>query len=56
MSAPLAELPWRVDHLLDRIASNSLITAAGRGTLGASEVPPGYAPRLAPVPLDGLVA
>ncbi|MFI1830736.1 hypothetical protein ACH41E_30505 [Streptomyces sp. NPDC020412] len=55
-SSQLSELRSRVDHLLDRIASNSRITSAGLGTLAASEVPSGYALRLALVPLDGLVA
>ncbi|MFE7115651.1 hypothetical protein ACFU99_09540, partial [Streptomyces sp. NPDC057654] len=55
-SPQLAELRARVDHLLDRIAANSGITAAGLGTLDASEVPSGYALKLALGPLDALVA
>ncbi|MFD8379092.1 hypothetical protein ACFV2X_11225 [Streptomyces sp. NPDC059679] len=54
-SSQLAELRARVEHLLDRIASNSRITAAGLGTLDASEVPSGYAFKLALAPLDALV-
>ncbi len=54
-SPQLAELRARVDHLLDRIAANSRITAAGLGTLDASEVPSGYAFQLALAPLDALV-
>ncbi|AJT63909.1 hypothetical protein T261_2225 [Streptomyces lydicus] len=54
-SPQLAELRARVEHLLDRIASNSRITAAGLGTLDASEVPSGYALKLALGPLDALV-
>ncbi|MDX3224541.1 hypothetical protein [Streptomyces sp. ME19-01-6] len=54
-SPQLAELRARVEHLLDRIASNSRITAAGLGTLDASEVPSGYAFKLALAPLDALV-
>ena len=55
-SPQLAELRARVEHLLDRIAANSRITAAGLGTLDASEVPSGYAFQLALAPLDALVA
>lgn len=55
-SPQLAELRARVGHLLDRIAANSRITAAGLGTLDASEVPSGYAFQLALAPLDSLVA
>jgi hypothetical protein len=54
-SPQLAELRARVDHLLDRIAANSRITAAGLGTLDATEVPSGYALKLALGPLDALV-
>ncbi|MET8679984.1 hypothetical protein ABZW18_20970 [Streptomyces sp. NPDC004647] len=54
-SPQLAELRARVEHLLDRIASNSRVTAAGLGTLDASEVPSGYALKLALGPLDALV-
>ncbi|MGW7572404.1 hypothetical protein [Streptomyces sp. NPDC054765] len=54
-SPQLAELRARVEHLLDRIAANSRITAAGLGTLDASEVPSGYALKLALGPLDALV-
>ncbi|WP_043267600.1 hypothetical protein [Streptomyces sp. CT34] len=54
-SPQLAELRARVEHLLDRIASNSRITAAGLGTLDASQVPSGYALKLALGPLDALV-
>ncbi|MGW3563063.1 hypothetical protein ACWDSL_04020 [Streptomyces sp. NPDC000941] len=54
-SPQLAELRARVEHLLDRIASNSRITAAGLGMLDASEVPSGYAFKLALAPLDALV-
>ncbi|MGW3118516.1 hypothetical protein ACWDBW_15495 [Streptomyces sp. NPDC001107] len=55
-SPQLAELRARVEHLLDRIAANSRITAAGLGTLDATEVPSGYAFQLALAPLDALVA
>jgi hypothetical protein len=54
-SPQLAELRSRVEHLLDRIASNSRITAAGLGTLDAADVPSGYAFKLALAPLDALV-
>ncbi|MFJ9617866.1 hypothetical protein [Streptomyces noursei] len=54
-SPQLAELRARVEHLLDRIASNSRITSAGLGTLDASQVPSGYALKLALGPLDALV-
>ncbi|MFF3337877.1 hypothetical protein [Streptomyces flavidovirens] len=54
-SPQLAELRSRVEHLLDRIASNSRVTSAGLGTLDASEVPSGYALKLALGPLDALV-
>ncbi|MFE3526998.1 hypothetical protein ACFXOD_36580 [Streptomyces sp. NPDC059161] len=55
-SPQLGELRARVEHLLDRIAANSRITAAGLGTLDATEVPSGYAFQLALAPLDALVA
>ncbi|MFF9478101.1 hypothetical protein [Streptomyces sp. NPDC014733] len=55
-SGQLAELRARVEHLLDRIAANSGVTAAGLGTLDASKVPSGYALKLALGPLDALVA
>ncbi|MER6086815.1 hypothetical protein [Streptomyces bluensis] len=54
-SPQLSELRARVEHLLDRIAANSRITAAGLGTLNAAEVPSGYAFKLALAPLDALV-
>ncbi|MEU0722856.1 hypothetical protein [Streptomyces sp. NPDC006140] len=54
-SPQLAELRARVEHLLDRIAANSRITAAGLGTLDAAEVPSGYAFQLALAPLDALI-
>lgn len=54
-SPQLAELRSRVEHLLDRVASNSRITPAGLGTLDATEVPSGYALKLALGPLDALV-
>ena len=54
-SPQLAELRARVDHLLERIASNSRVTAAGLGTLDATEVPSGYALKLALGPLDSLI-
>ncbi|GAA1919643.1 hypothetical protein [Streptantibioticus ferralitis] len=54
-SPQLAELRARVEHLLDRIASNSRITSAGLGALDASKVPSGYALQLALGPLDALV-
>jgi hypothetical protein len=54
-SPQLAELRARVDHLLERIASNSRMTAAGLGTLDATEVPSGYALKLALGPLDALI-
>lgn len=54
-SPQLAELRARMDHLLERIAANSRVTAAGLGTLDATEVPSGYALKLALGPLDGLI-
>ncbi|MCT9094146.1 hypothetical protein N4G70_35665 [Streptomyces sp. ASQP_92] len=55
-SAQLAELRARVDHLLDRIAANSRLTAAGLGTLDPTALPSGYALQLAVGPLDSFVA
>ncbi|MER6370726.1 hypothetical protein ABT255_20485 [Streptomyces mirabilis] len=55
-SAQLAELRARVDHILDRIAANSRLTAAGLGTLDPTALPSGYALQLALGPLDSLVA
>ncbi|WP_330309891.1 MULTISPECIES: hypothetical protein [unclassified Streptomyces] len=53
--AQLAELRRRIDHLLDRLASNTRLTTAGLGTLDAAKVPSGYALQLALGPLDSLV-
>ncbi|MFI6050409.1 hypothetical protein ACIBCO_09990 [Streptomyces violascens] len=55
-SAQLAELRARLDHILDRIAANSRLTAAGLGTLDPTALPSGYALQLALGPLDSLVA
>ncbi|MFD9792121.1 hypothetical protein ACFWXK_14345 [Streptomyces sp. NPDC059070] len=55
-SAQLAELRARVDHILDRIAANSRLTAAGLGTLDPTALPSGYALQLALGPLDSLVS
>ncbi|WP_405613373.1 hypothetical protein [Streptomyces sp. NBC_00076] len=55
-AAQLAELRSRVDHILDRIAANSRLTAAGLGTLDPTALPSGYALQLALGPLDSLVA
>ncbi|MEU8784770.1 hypothetical protein [Streptomyces sp. NPDC048637] len=55
-SAQLAELRARVDHILDRIAANSHLTAAGLGTLDPTALPSGYALQLALGPLDSLPA
>ncbi|QHC32763.1 hypothetical protein [Streptomyces sp. HF10] len=55
-SAQLAELRARVDHVLDRTAANSWLTAAGLGTLDPTALPSGYALQLALGPLDTLVA
>ncbi|WP_406126853.1 hypothetical protein [Streptomyces sp. NBC_00989] len=55
-SAQLAELRARADHILDRIAANSRLTAAGLGTLDPTALPSGYALQLALGPLDSLVA
>ena len=54
-SPQLAELRARVDHLLERVAANSQVTTAGLGTLDATEVPSGYALKLALGPLDALI-
>jgi len=54
-SAQLAELRQRIDHLLDRLASNTRLTTAGLGTLDVAKVPSGYALQLALGPLDSLV-
>ncbi|MFJ4910632.1 MULTISPECIES: hypothetical protein [unclassified Streptomyces] len=54
-SPQLAELRSRIDHLQDRIAANSRLTAAGLGLLDPTEVPSGYALQLALSPLDSLV-
>ena len=51
----LAELRERIDHLLDRLATNSRLTAAGMGTLAPTALPSGYALQLALGPLDSLV-
>ncbi|MFC8671526.1 hypothetical protein ACFUEN_02485 [Streptomyces griseorubiginosus] len=55
-SPQLAELRARVDHILDRIAGNSRLTAAGLGTLDPTALPSGYALQLALGPLDSLIA
>ncbi|MEU4094464.1 hypothetical protein [Streptomyces sp. NPDC026673] len=55
-SAQLAELRQRIDHLLDRLASNTRLTTAGLGTLDVAKVPSGYALQLALGPLDSLVS
>ncbi|MGW6393351.1 hypothetical protein ACWFR1_23225 [Streptomyces sp. NPDC055103] len=55
-SAQLAELRSRVDHLIDRVAANSRLTAAGLGTLDPTALPSGYALQLALGPLDSLIA
>ncbi|MFJ8028190.1 hypothetical protein [Streptomyces sp. NPDC096311] len=47
-SAQLAELRQRIDHLLDRLASNTRLTTDGLGTLDVAKVPSGYALQLAP--------
>ncbi|WP_073947634.1 phage portal protein [Streptomyces kebangsaanensis] len=54
-SAQLAELRERVDHLMDRLASNTRLTTAGLGSLDPAKVPSGYALQLALSPLDSLV-
>ena len=55
-SPQLAELRARVDHLHDRIASNSRLTSAGLGSLDPTSVSSGYLLQLALGPLDSLVA
>ncbi|WP_330248581.1 MULTISPECIES: hypothetical protein [unclassified Streptomyces] len=55
-SAQLAELRQRIDHMLDRLASNTRLTTAGLGSLDPSSVPSGYALQLALGPLDSLIA
>ncbi|MFF3378170.1 hypothetical protein ACFYXF_35105 [Streptomyces sp. NPDC002680] len=55
-SAQLAELRQRIDHLLDRLASNTRLTTAGLGSLDVAEVPSGYALQLALGPLNSLVS
>ncbi|MFD8209659.1 hypothetical protein ACFV2S_25085 [Streptomyces sp. NPDC059695] len=55
-SAQLAELRARVDHLIDRVAANSRLTAAGLGALARTALPSGYALQLALGPLDSLIA
>ncbi|MET8983179.1 hypothetical protein ABZX85_47165 [Streptomyces sp. NPDC004539] len=54
-SAQSVELRARVEHLLDRIAANSRITAAEMGTADVTDVPSGYAFQLALAPLDALI-
>ncbi|MGW4047786.1 hypothetical protein [Streptomyces sp. NPDC004721] len=54
-SAQLAELRQRIDHLMDRLASNTRLTTAGLGSLDPAKVPSGYALQLALSPLDSLV-
>ncbi|WP_146608186.1 hypothetical protein [Streptomyces sp. NTH33] len=54
-SAQLAELRQRIDHLMDRLASNTPLTTAGIGSLDPAKVPSGYALRLVLSPLDSLV-
>ncbi|MFJ7422758.1 hypothetical protein ACIQXD_29765 [Streptomyces uncialis] len=54
-SHQLAELRNRTDHLIDRVATNSRITAAGLGTIDPTALPSGYALALALGPLDSLV-
>ncbi|MFB7424716.1 hypothetical protein ACFC0K_15735 [Streptomyces hydrogenans] len=54
-SPQLAELRSRIDHLQNRIAATSRLTAAGLGLLDPTEVPSGYALALALSPLDSLV-
>ncbi|MFE5483014.1 hypothetical protein [Streptomyces sp. NPDC056527] len=55
-SAQLAELRARVDHLIDRVAANSRLTAAGLGTVDPTALPSGYDLQLALGPLDSLIA
>ncbi|MGI5507704.1 hypothetical protein [Streptomyces sp. CA-106131] len=54
-SAQLAELRQRVDHLLDRLAANTRLTAAGLGSLDPAKLPNGYSLQVALGPLDSLV-
>ncbi|GHE80316.1 hypothetical protein GCM10014715_39670 [Streptomyces spiralis] len=54
-SAQLAELRSRIDHLLDRLASNTRLTAAGLGSLDPAKLPNGYSLQIALGPLDSLV-
>ncbi|MFE5089436.1 hypothetical protein ACFRCI_03350 [Streptomyces sp. NPDC056638] len=54
-SNQLAELRARTDHLIDRVATNSRITAAGLGTIDPTALPSGYALALSLGPLDSLV-
>nr|BFD90968.1 hypothetical protein KitaXyl93_23280 [Kitasatospora sp. Xyl93] len=54
-SAQLRELRERTDHLLDRVAANSRLTASGLGVVKPSEVPSGYALSLSLGPLGSLV-
>ncbi|MFJ4413002.1 hypothetical protein [Streptomyces sp. NPDC088925] len=51
----LAALREQSLHLIDRIAANSRITAAGLGTLDPTALPSGYALALALGPLDSLI-
>ncbi|MFF3358803.1 hypothetical protein ACFYWN_40830 [Streptomyces sp. NPDC002917] len=51
-SAQLAELRQRIDHMLDRLASNTRLTTAGLGSLDPSSLPSEYALQLALGPLD----
>ncbi|MFE4336738.1 hypothetical protein ACFRQM_47635 [Streptomyces sp. NPDC056831] len=44
-SKQLAELRNRTDHLIERVATNSRITAAGLGTIDPTALPCGYALR-----------
>ncbi|WP_333744961.1 hypothetical protein [Streptomyces ardesiacus] len=55
-SPQLAELRQRINHMQDRIAANSQITAAALGLLNPTKVPSRYAPQLALGPLDPLVS
>ncbi|MGC9441477.1 hypothetical protein [Streptomyces sp. WG5] len=55
-SPQIAELRQRINHVQDRIAANSRITAAPLGLLNPTEVPSGYALQLALGPLDSLVS
>ncbi|MGW1157750.1 hypothetical protein ACWD48_05890 [Streptomyces sp. NPDC002519] len=54
-SAQLAELRQRINHLLDRLAANTRLTAAGLGTLDPAKLPNGYSLQVALGPLDSLV-